>query len=99
VLRPSAAEVVRDPGGGAAIGSAMMSPTIDIGSGTLELAVASLDVACRDLDDAVLAIPNAPGDNVMASSTLVGLLIRVMAARRHVSALERGDVGRTAVSS
>ena len=74
----------------------MTSPTNDIRSGTLELALDSLDVASRDLDDAVLAMPNAPGDNVMVSSSLVGLLLRVMTARRHVTVLERGDVGRTA---
>ena len=56
--------------------------------GTLTLALESLDVACRDLDDAVLALPNLGGDDVMASSSLVALLLRVVTARRHVRRLE-----------
>ena len=60
----------------------------DVNPETLTLALASLDGACRDLDDAMLALPNLRGDDVMASSSLVGLLFRVVAARRHVKQLE-----------
>jgi hypothetical protein len=92
--------VVRHQGGSPAIGIPMMiTLTNDVTPGTLKLALEFLDIACRDLDDAVLAMPNATGDNIMVSSSLVGLLLRVMTARRHVSVLERGDAGQTTVSS
>ena len=55
---------------------------------SLTVAVESLDVACRDLDDAVLTMPNVRGDDVMASPRLVALLLRVVAARRDVKRLE-----------
>ena len=35
--------------------------------GTLTGAMESLDVACRALDDAVMALPSARGDDVMAT--------------------------------
>jgi hypothetical protein len=54
---------------------------------TLTLALESLDVASRDLDDAMVALPNFRGDDVMASSSLVGLLFRVVAARHQVREL------------
>ena len=66
----------------------MTTAVSEASSGTLTLAVESLDVACRDLDDAVLALPDLSGDDVMASAGLVGLLFRVVAARRHVKQLE-----------
>lgn len=65
-----------------------MKTANDTVQGTLTLALASLDTACKDLDDAVLAIPNGPGDDVMASPKLVGLLLRVVTARRQVRRLE-----------
>jgi hypothetical protein len=80
--------VVRFPDDDAAIGVAVTPVANDAIPGTLTLALESLDVACRDLDDAVLALPNLRGDDVMASPGLVGLLFRVVAARRHVRQLE-----------
>lgn len=56
--------------------------------GTLTGAMESLDVACRALDDAVMALPSARGDDVMATPSLVALLLRVVMARRLVSQLE-----------
>jgi hypothetical protein len=47
-----------------------------------------LDSACADLDEAVQALPDLPGDNVMANPGLVALLLRVVVARRHLSGLE-----------
>jgi hypothetical protein len=67
----------------------MINPTSDAVSGTLTLALESLDVACKDLDNAVLALPNAPGDDFMASPSLVRLLFRVVMARRQVNRLEQ----------
>jgi hypothetical protein len=99
VLWTAAVAVVRQQGGSPAIGIPMITLTNDVTPRTLKLALESLDIACRDLDDAVLAMPNATGDNIMVSSSLVGLLLRVMTARRHVSVLERGDAGQTTLSS
>jgi len=45
----------------------------------------SLDHACNDLDEAVLALPDMSSDNVMANPDLVALLLRVVVARRHLS--------------
>jgi hypothetical protein len=56
--------------------------------GMLTLAQKSLDGACRALDEAVMALPNARGDDVMATPGLVALLLRVVVARRQVSRLE-----------
>ena len=66
----------------------MIKTTTETVPGTLTLALESLDVACKDLDDAVLALPNAPGDDFMASPSLVRLLFRVVMARRHVNRVE-----------
>ncbi len=55
---------------------------------TVAVARKSLDNACADLDDAVQALPDLPGDNVMANPDLVALLLRVVVARRHLSGLE-----------
>jgi hypothetical protein len=71
------------------IGVAMIEVVEDVGPGKLTMAVASLDTACRDLDDAVLVLSDVPGDDVMASPSLVALLLRVVVARRHVTRLER----------
>jgi hypothetical protein len=67
----------------------MINMTSDTVPGTLRLALESLDIACKDLDDAVLALPNAPGDDFMASPSLVRLLFRVVMARRDVNRLEQ----------
>ena len=56
--------------------------------GMLTLAQQSLDGACKALDEAVMALPNARGDDVMATPGLVALLLRVVVARRQVSRLE-----------
>jgi hypothetical protein len=61
----------------------------DVIPGRLTLALASLDTACRDLDDAMLTMSDDPGDDVMASSSLIALLLRVVMARRQVKRLER----------
>jgi hypothetical protein len=55
--------------------------------GMLTLAQQSLDGACKALDEAVMALPNARGDDVMATPGLVALLLRVVVARRQVSRL------------
>ena len=65
----------------------MIEVVTDAIPGALTLALESLDGASRDLDDAVLALPGLRGDDVMASSTLVGLLFRVVAAKRAGEAL------------
>lgn len=54
----------------------------------------SLDSACRDLDDAVLALTDTVGDDVMASPGLVALLLRVVAARRHLTGVQAQDPSR-----
>ena len=66
----------------------MISAVDDVVPARLILALASLDTACRDLDDAVLAMPDVPGDDVMASPSLIALLLRVVMARRQVKRLE-----------
>jgi hypothetical protein len=68
---------------------------VHITPGGLTLAVASLDAACRDLDDAVLVMSDVAGDDVMASPSLVALLHRVVLARRRVRrlAVEAAEVG------
>jgi hypothetical protein len=55
---------------------------------TVAVARKLLDNACDDLDEAVQAFPDVPGDDVMASPGLVALLLRVVVARRHLSGLE-----------
>jgi hypothetical protein len=55
---------------------------------TVVVARQSLDHACNDLDEAVLALPDISGDNVMANPALVALLLRVVIARRHLSGVE-----------
>jgi hypothetical protein len=59
-------------------------------AGTLATARRSLDSACDALDQAVQALPDAFGDNVMASPGLVALLMRVVTARRHLAHVEHG---------
>jgi hypothetical protein len=49
-----------------------------------------LESACADLDAAVHGLMTVYGEDVMATPALVGLLLRVVAARRHVRALEVG---------
>lgn len=48
----------------------------------------SLDVACRDLDDAVSSLSEIRGETVMANSGLVALLLQVVNARRHLADAE-----------
>ena len=66
----------------------MISAVDDVIPARLTLALVSLDTACRDLDDAVLVMPDVPDDNVMASPSLIALLLRVVMARRQVKRLE-----------
>jgi hypothetical protein len=87
VLR-SAGAVVRFPDGAAAIGVAMTSGGNEPHPGTLTLALESLDAACRDLDEAVLTLPNVGDDDFMVSSSVVALLLRVVTARRLVKRLQ-----------
>jgi hypothetical protein len=61
---------------------------MNVVSGTMSMALESLDSACKDLDDAVMALPNTRGDDIMASPSLVALLLRVVTARRRVRRLE-----------
>jgi hypothetical protein len=88
VLRASVAVVRFDARDGASGSVAMINATKDSVPATLVLALESLDVACHDLDAAVLALPNVRGDDVMATPGLVALLLRVVTARRHVRRLE-----------
>jgi hypothetical protein len=55
---------------------------------SLTAARETLDIACENLDAAVRDLPAVNGDNIMASPTLVTLLLRVVNARRHVRFLE-----------
>ena len=53
-------------------------------------AQACLDMACGELDAAVLSLGDrAAGDTVMADAHLVSLLVRVTSARRHLADLTR----------
>jgi hypothetical protein len=79
--------VVRFQDGDAAIGIAMIAVVTDAIPGVLTQALESLDIACRDLDAAVLSMPNIHGDDVVASASLIALLLRVVTARRHVKQL------------
>jgi len=58
-------------------------------SRTVALARTSLASARADLDDAVQSIPDSEGQTVVASSDIMGLLLRVVAARRHLESVER----------
>ena len=58
-------------------------------SNTVALARSSLVSARADLDDAVRSISDAEGQTIMASPNVVDLLLRVVAARRHLEAVER----------
>ena len=82
-----------------AIGIAMTGVVTGPISGTLTLALESLDIACRDLDAAVLAAPHVHGDDVVASASLIALLHRVVTARRQVRQLEldvKAEIGNRA---
>ena len=67
----------------------MTDATDDDAVATLAVARRSLKSACDELDHAVRSLPDAFGDNVMASPRLVALLLRVVAARRHLASVER----------
>jgi hypothetical protein len=56
--------------------------------GRLTLALEALDVACGDLDAAVGALPDVRDDDVVASASLIALLLRVVTARRLVTQLK-----------
>lgn len=89
LLRVAVAAVCFQGGEGEGpIGVAMINAVDDVIPARLTLALASLDTACRDLDDAVLVMPDVPGDDVMASPSLIVLLLRVVMARRQVKRLE-----------
>jgi hypothetical protein len=47
----------------------------------------ALDSACEDLDNAVRALPEVAGDDVVGSPGLVALLLRVVVARRQLAGL------------
>lgn len=66
----------------------MINVVDDVLPDRLMLALASLDTACRDLDDAVLVMSNVPGDDVMASPRLIALLLQVVTARRQVAEIK-----------
>lgn len=62
---------------------------IAVPSPTLEMARATLELACRDLDDAVRSLSETDGvDTMMASPHLVALLVKAVNARRQVRGLE-----------
>ena len=48
----------------------------------------SLQMARDNLDAAVAALPDGASDNAMATPALLGLLFRVVQARRHLDGLE-----------
>ena len=86
-MRTAVAVVRFHDGDGARASVAMIAVVNDATPGTLTLAIESLDVASMDLDDAMLALSNVGGDDVMASSSLMALLLRVTKARREVDRL------------
>ena len=66
----------------------MINVVDDVFPGRLTVALASLDTACRDLDDAVLVMSDVSGDDVMASPRLIALLLRVVTATRQVAEIK-----------
>jgi hypothetical protein len=63
---------------------------LDARSESVALARTSLTDACSNLDDAVRTLSEDNSDEtVMANPTLVTLLLRVVAARRHLHDVER----------
>lgn len=68
---------------------------LDVGAASVESARSSLSDACTSLDDAVKSLSeNDTVETVMANPALVALLLRVVAARRHLEDVERRpDVG------
>jgi hypothetical protein len=59
----------------------------------------TLDNACEDLDDAVRALPESSEDDVLASPSLVALLLRVVVARRQLAAVESFVLGVSGAST
>ena len=57
-------------------------------SRTIALARSSLADARVDLDDAVSSLSNTNDETVVATSNLVDLLLRLVAARRHLEDVE-----------
>ena len=66
----------------------MKTLTNDFVPASLDVARAALETACDQLDDAVRTLNNVGGDTVMASPSLVALLLRVVVARRQVRGFE-----------
>jgi predicted site-specific integrase-resolvase len=62
----------------------------DVRSKTVALARTSLADARVDLDDAVRSLSESDGETIMATSNIVGLLLRVVAAKEHLENVERG---------
>ena len=63
---------------------------LDARSDSVASARSSLSDACTNLDDAVSSLSESDADEtVMANPALVALLLRVVAARRHLEDLER----------
>jgi hypothetical protein len=57
---------------------------------TVALARSSLADARVELDDAVRSLSGNDSETVMASANIVGLLLRVVAAKQHLESVERG---------
>jgi hypothetical protein len=68
----------------------LIADITDIGAGPKAIALArtSLSDARVELDYAVKSLSETKEETVMASSSLVDLLLRVVAARRHLEDLE-----------
>lgn len=67
-----------------------MSGGVDARSDVVEAARSFLSDACTNLDDAVRSLSESDTEEtVMANPALVTLLLRVVAARRHLEILER----------
>ena len=62
----------------------------DARSKTVSLARSSLADARVELDDAVRSLSEGDGETIMASANIVGLLLRVVAAKEHLENVERG---------
>jgi hypothetical protein len=61
--------------------------TEDVAASVTE-ALGLLQAARNNLDHAVAALPDAEGDNAMATPALRTLILRVLEARRHLDGLE-----------
>lgn len=75
----------------------MIQDTV-VPSSNLAQARNSLADARIDLDDAVRSLSPSDGDTVMAPSNLVGLLLRVVTAKRRLEDIERPRMTNVPVS-